>query len=325
MRPLASVEVLEGSPADVVITCRQMAAALPHLQDLVQQSGLTFDIRLPAGQQFTEDEMAIVLERARAVIAGDDPLGAAVLERAPELQHIARWGIGMDSVDLAAAARLGITVSNTPGVFGNEVADLALGLLIGLARGIVSVHHAVLNGDWVKFEGRSLNALEVGVVGLGDIGRAFATRAMACGMTVVGSEPDRGAVQLAERLGVRVLPFDELVPLVDVVVLCCPLNSSTHHLIDERTLRRMRRGVLVINVSRGPVVKQDDLVSALETGQVGGAGLDVFEVEPLEPMSELRRFPNVILGAHNGSNTREAVLSASRRALANVIEGLLAV
>lgn len=313
---------MKPATADVVITCPQMAAALPQLQAIVDRSGLSFEVRLPKGQQFTQDEMAELLTDARGVIAGDDPLGEAVLRRTPKLMHISRWGIGLDSVDLAAAERLGIGVTNTPDVFGNEVADLALGLLIALMRAIVPVHQGVVAGDWVKFEGRSLNALDVGVVGLGDIGSAFAKRAMACGMTVLGSDPAPGSVGSAEKLGVTVLPFEEMNRRVDVMVLCCPLNEATFHLVNDRTLAQMRHGAVIVNVSRGPVVKQDDLVGALASGQLGAAGLDVFEVEPLEADSPLRRMPNVILGAHNGSNTSEGVLAASRQALINVIEGL---
>jgi D-3-phosphoglycerate dehydrogenase len=256
------------------------------------------------------------------MVAGDDHLTRTVLERAERLRVISKWGVGTDAIDLAAASELGIRVTNTPGMFGDEVADVAIGFLILLARRLHQTDRAVRAGEWAKPEGVSLAGRTMGVIGLGDIGRAVARRALAMGMRTIGAEVDPTNRDRAESLGVEVVQRDQLLAESDVVSLNVPLTPETRHLLNAETLGRMKRGAWIINTARGGLIDEPALVDALRNGQIGAAGLDVFEVEPLPPESPLRAFDQLVLGSHNGSNTLEAGYRTSERAIDNLIRGL---
>jgi D-3-phosphoglycerate dehydrogenase / 2-oxoglutarate reductase len=244
------------------------------------------------------------------------------LTAAPRLRIVSKWGVGTDGIDKDAAARLGIRVTNTPGVFGEEVADLALGLVLMLARGLHLVDRDVRAGGWLKVEGETLAGKTMGVVGLGSIGRAVARRGAACGMRIVGSDPVEDARREARSQGVEPLELDDVFRTSAYLVLCAPMTPDNHHLVDARRLALMAPHAKVVNVARGPLVDEEALVTALREGRIAGAALDVFEVEPLPGSSPLRTLDNVVLSSHNGSNTREGVRRTSRLAFDNLVAGL---
>jgi D-3-phosphoglycerate dehydrogenase / 2-oxoglutarate reductase len=258
-----------------------------------------------------------------AFIAGDDEVSEAVLRAGlPRLRAIAKWGIGIDGIDLAAAKSLGIEVTNTPGMFDDEVADVAFGYILSLYRGLHQIDRYVRAGKWVKVEGRSTRGNTLGIVGLGGTGRALAVRGQAVGFTVIGTEPSPHNAEAAAAMGVRVTTLEEVAAESDVVSLHCPLTPETSGMISGAVLERMKRGAFLVNTSRGRVVDEQALITALEVGHLGGAALDVFEVEPLPADSPLRNYDNVILGAHNASNTREAVIRTSEQAVSNALTSL---
>jgi D-3-phosphoglycerate dehydrogenase len=273
-------------------------------------------------QQTTEDELIAIIGEFDGMIAGDDPLSARVLAHASALRVISKWGVGVDGIDLDEAERLGIKVTNTPGVFGEEVADIAMGYVIMLARQLHRIHASVANGGWCKHEGRSLSGATLGVVGFGSIGQALARRGRGFDMHVIGHDPVGALRPAADWLGVKLVEVDELFRTSDYAVLCCPLTAENRHMVDARRLGLMSPGSYLVNVARGPLVDEPALVQALETGQVCAAALDVFEEEPLAAEHPLRRFAQCVLGSHNGSNTREGVLRASARAVDNLLAGL---
>jgi D-3-phosphoglycerate dehydrogenase len=300
----------------------------PQLQRTIDEHRSTFDaagievLLPPVVQQLSEGELIEQLENADGIIVGDDPLTEAVLERSVHLRTISKWGVGIDNIDLAAAARLGIRVTNTPGMFGEEVADVVIGYLVMLSRQLHRVDERVRRGEWAKIEGVSLAGRTLGIIGLGAIGQAVARRGLALGMTVIGSEVFEPNAAAAEAIGVAVMAQDRLLRGADVVSLNCPLTAENRHMIDAATIATMRRGAWLINTARGPIVDEAALVDALRSGQIGAAALDVFEVEPLPADSPLRTFDNVILGAHNSSNTAEAVRRTSVKAIENLLQGL---
>jgi D-3-phosphoglycerate dehydrogenase len=207
-------------------------------------------------------------------------------------------------------------------MFGDEVADVVIGYLIMLSRQLHRVDERVRGGEWAKIEGVSLAGRTLGIIGLGAIGQAVACRGLALGMTVIGSELFEPNADAAEALGVAVVPQERLLREADVISLNCPLTAENRHMIDAAAIATVRRGTWIINTARGPIVDEVALVDALRSGQIGAAALDVFEVEPLPPDSPLRTFDNVILGAHNSSNTAEAVRRTSVKAIENLIHGL---
>ena len=180
----------------------------------------------------------------------------------------------------------------------------------------------VRRGVWRKVEGTSLAGRTLGVIGLGSIGQAVARRGSAMGMRVIGHDVAAGQQRIATGLGVEVLDLEGLVRTSDVISLHCPLTAENRHLLDGRRLAATRHGVWIINTARGGLIDEAALVEALRSGQVGAAALDVFEVEPLPADSQLRDLPAVIFGAHNASNTGDAVRRVSEVAIDNLFSGL---
>lgn len=303
----------------VLVTCRQMQVELPRHREQIEKLG--FEVIAPdlgGRQQFTASDLLEFSPNLVGIIAGDDELSREFFAGSAHLKTVIRWGIGMDSVDHEAAREHGVTVRNTPGVFGLEVADSAFGYILNLVRGYVAVDTAVRRGEWPKVEGVTLAGAQLGVVGFGAIGREIAKRGKGFGMEVVAFDP---FVESATE-GVSMVDLDTLMSTSRFIVLACPLTPDTHHLIDADRLALVRPDAYLVNVARGPVVREADLIQVLKNRQLAGAALDVFEVEPLPMDSELRELPNVILGAHNASNTREGVVRASNAAVDFLIEEL---
>ena len=305
----------------ILVSCVQLQRTLAeHRQRLDERNA---ELVVPeVRQQLTEAELLDLIPGVDGMIAGDDHLTRAVLERAERLKVVSKWGVGTDAIDLVAAEELGIRVTNTPGMFGEEVADVAIGYLIMLARHLHATDRAVRAGDWAKPEGVSLGGRTLGIIGLGHIGQAVARRALAMGMRVTGSEVDPANSARAALLGVEVTDLESLLADADVISLNSPLTPETRHLLNAESLALMKHGAWIINTARGGLIDEPALISALASGQVAAAALDVFEVEPLPPESPLRGFEQVILGSHNGSNTVEAGRRTSERAVDNLILGL---
>lgn len=303
--------------------------ACPHLQREMDRFASQFadhgiEVEAPyVDQQLSEEWLIENIHRFDGVVAGDDPFTAAVIERAGRLRVLAKWGIGVDNIDLQAASRRGIPVLNTPGQLSAEVADVTLGYLIMLSRHLHTIDTAVRSGSWSQLRGVSLAEKRLGIIGLGGIGMAVAKRAIAHEMTVAGFDPYLKDPEPAKSLGIELLSLDTLLSTSDFVSLNCSLTPETHHLIGEKQFELMRTGSYLVNTSRGALVDEPYLVKALGSGKLAGAALDVFEVEPLVTDSPLRTFANCILGAHNSSNTQDAVDRINEMAVANLLGVLL--
>lgn len=303
----------------VLVTCRQMQVELPRHRERIERLG--YEVVAPeldGRQQFSAAELLEYRDYLVGIIAGDDQLDREFFDGATRLKTVIRWGIGMDSVDHEAAREHGVTVRNTPGVFGHEVAEAAFGYILNLARGYIAVDAAVRRGEWPKLEGVTLAGSQLGVVGFGAIGREIAKCGSGFGMDVVVYDPFVDTAPTA----VSIIDLDKLLATSRFIVLACPLTPQTFHLIDAQRLTLVRPDAYLVNVARGPVVSERDLIETIKSGRLAGAALDVFEVEPLPLDSELRTLPNVVLGAHNASNTREAVVRASDAAVDFLIEEL---
>jgi D-3-phosphoglycerate dehydrogenase / 2-oxoglutarate reductase len=305
----------------VLITCRQMQNCIEQFLPRLNERQL--ELVLPEiVQQPSEQELIEIIGGFDGMIAGDDPLSARVLDHANRMRIISKWGVGVDGIDLEAARTRGISVANTPGVFGGEVADVAIGYVVMLARQLHRIDASVKAGGWLKHEGSSLADKILGIAGFGSIGQAVAARGRGFGMRVVAHDVADAASVAASGMGVEMRSRDELFEESDFVVLCSPLTPDTHHMANERTLALMRRGSFLVNVARGPLVDEAALVQALSSGRVAAAALDVFEEEPLPAESGLRRFEQCVFGSHNASNTREGVLRTSAQAVENLLDGL---
>ena len=255
-------------------------------------------------------------------IIGDDPATREVFAagKAGRLKAVVKWGIGVDNVDFAACSDLGIPITNTPNMFGAEVADMAMGYVIALARETFQIDDGIRQGQWPKPRGISLAGKTVALVGFGDIGRNTAKRLLAADMKVIAydpvapREPGLAAVQRAD--------WPQRIEEADFIVITCSLTSSSWHMLDAAVLAAARAGVRVVNVGRGPVIEEPALEAALQSGKVYSAALDVFETEPLPAESYLRTHPRCILGSHNASNTADAVARTSKIAIDKLMEFL---
>jgi D-3-phosphoglycerate dehydrogenase / 2-oxoglutarate reductase len=273
-------------------------------------------------QVLPESELIGLVPNFDGWIIGDDPATAAVFEagKAGRLKAAVKWGVGVDNVDFAACKRLGIPIANTPGMFGREVADMAMGYVVALARELFAVHAGIRAGQWPKPAGISLAGKTVALAGFGDIGRNVARRLLASEMRVVAYDP---FFQPAAGLeSVESAAWPNRLEEADFVVFTCALTPENRHMLGAGELARVKPGVRVVNVARGPLIDEAALAAALADGRVGSAALDVFEVEPLPEDSPLRAFDQCLFGSHNGSNTIDAVIRTSERAI-ELLDGFL--
>ena len=308
--------------AKVLVTCRQMQNCIDVFRERLQEAGL--ELELPdVLQQPSEEELMEVIGDFDGMIAGDDPLTARVLEKATRMRVISKWGVGTDGIDFDAAAKHGIKVTNTPGVFGADVADVAAAYLVMVARQLHRIHESVAAGGWFKHEGRRLAGSTLGVAGFGSIGQAVAQRGIGLGMRVIAHDVAAALAPVASAMGVTFIEDQNaLFAGSDFLVLCSPLTVESRHMLDAQALARMPSGHFIVNVARGSLVDEDALTASLSSGHTTAAALDVFEEEPLSAESPLRAFDQCVFGSHNGSNTREGVLEASALAVDNLLAGL---
>lgn len=272
----------------------------------------------PYGRTLNAAEVIELAADCDGILSGNEPLTADVLAQLPRLRCISRCGSGTDNVDLAAARAHGIDVYRTPDAPVQAVAELALGLVLTLLRRIHELNAAVHAGGWPRLLGRSLADRDVGIVGLGRIGQAVAGLLTPFGCRIQASDPSPDSVAWGRSHGVQMVTFEELLARAEIVLLHAPAGERT--LLGERELGRMPAGALLINTSRGSLLDESALHSALVDGRLAGAALDVFQREPYRgPLAELE---NVVLTPHIASFTAESRAAMEREAVAHLIEGL---
>lgn len=302
----------------VLISARSLIPFLDDYRQFFEENEIELVVP-PVGERLSEHELLSLVGNVDGVICGDDRFTARVFECAPRLKVIAKWGTGIDSIDVEAARRHGVRVRNTPNAFTEPVADTVLGYVLAFARQLPWMDRDIRGGTWEKRPGVSLRESVLGIVGLGHIGQAVAARAHAFGMQVLGNDIVTFEPSVVERMKVEIVPLDDLLRRADFVSLNCSLNSTSFHLIGARELALMKPTACVINTSRGPVIDEAALVAALREKRIGGAALDVFEDEPLPQSSGLRQIDNCLLAPHNANNSP----AAWRRVHTSTIDALL--
>ena len=255
-----------------------------------------------------------------------DRIDEALLARAPHLRVVSNYAVGFDNIDIPACTRRKIPVGNTPGVLTDATADLAMALLLAAARGILKAADDARGGLWrvwtpTGWLGSDLRGATLGIIGLGKIGKAVVERAKAFGMKIIYFKPARE--ESAEAgLGISYRTFDELLQESDFISLHCPLNAQTRGLINEASLRKMKRTAVLINTARGLVIETDALVRALREGWIAAAGIDVTDPEPLPGDHALYSLPNCIVTPHIGSATHGTRRRMAEMACENLLAGL---
>jgi D-3-phosphoglycerate dehydrogenase / 2-oxoglutarate reductase len=285
---------------------------------------------LVAAQCKTEDEVIDVAHHAAAVVAQYATISARVIASLPECRVIARYGTGVDIVDVEAATRHNILVTNVPNDWcENEVADHAMALLLAVARKLNVYDRTTRGGIWRWQSGAPIHRLRGNVLGLlsfGAIARAIAARAAGFGMRIAAHDPYLSAEEIADA-GARGVSFDELVTESDYLVIQAPLTSQTHHLFDEVQLRRMKPTAILVNTARGPIVDDRALHRALSEGWIAGAGLDDIEEEPAKVRdwradNPLFTLDNVVITPHAAYYSEEAIDTVRRFAAEEVVRVL---
>ena len=231
-----------------------------------------------------------------------------VMKALPRVRLIIRWGVGYDMVDVASATAHGIAVANTPTYAIDDVAEHAISLLLACTRQVAWFDQRMRQGEWTSPIGRAIHRMKgrtLGLVGVGRIGAATAWRARGLGLRVIAFDPGLSA-ETFQAMGIESRSLDEVTQGSDYISIHVPLSSATRHLIDAPRLGQMRPGTILINTSRGPVVDQAALIEALASRHLGGAGLDVFEEEPLDKTNPLRRMEQVVLTPHVAAYSQES-------------------
>ena len=268
-----------------------------------------------------DETLAAIPEADALIIRSSTKADAELLAAASKLKVIARAGVGVDNVDLDEATRRGIVVMNTPDGNTISTAEHAFGLMLALARHIPQAHQSLLEGRWdrKKYQGVELRGKTLGIVGLGRIGRAIATRANAFGMRVIASDPyvsDGGD-------SVEMVPLDVLFAQADFITLHAVITDETRHLINAASLAKMKRGVRIINAARGPLVEEKALADAIQSGQVAGAAVDVYGEEPPPANHPLIGLAGVVHTPHLAASTADAQVEVAVQAARQVVAALL--
>lgn len=269
----------------------------PAPLDLLKAAGVSFDLN-PFGRRFQEDELAERIGPYHGLIAGTEPITRRVMEQAPNLKHISRVGIGLDSVDLIAARELGIQVSYTPDAPAPAVAELAVGQMLNLLRLIPQADRGMRRGIWKRLMGRRLSECVVGIIGLGRIGKRVTRHLSGFGPKILVNDitPD---LEFIEKHSLIEAAKEQIYVEADIITLHVPLTRETRGLIGPRELAMMKPDALLINTARGGIVDEAALAAALRAGKLGGAAIDVFEQEPYS--GELTGIENCLLTCHMGS------------------------
>jgi D-3-phosphoglycerate dehydrogenase len=302
-------------PLVVITDCDHHTTAVE--ERLFAKAGV--EVRLPQAQ--AEADVIREAGQADGIICQYAPMTARVFDGLPRLRIVSKYGVGYDTVDVAAATARGILVANVPDYCIEEVSDHALALLLDLWRGTTFYDRAVRSGTWsaemkkpmLRLAGRTL-----GILGGGRIGSRLAEKAVGIGMAVIGSDP----YVSAWPAGVRGVDLTTLLAEADAISIHCPLTAGTRHLVGEAVLRQMKPSAFLVNTGRGGVVDTAALIRALREGWIAGAALDVHETEPLPADSPLYGLPNVIVNPHAAWYSEDSVLELKRRAAENVLAAL---
>jgi len=322
----------------VLLTCPPMIGQLNQLQNDLEKHNI--NITVP---EFTglmgEEELCKIIGNYDGWIIGDDPCTEKVIAEGVKgkLKTLVKWGVGVDNIDFDACEKYNVPVTNTPAMFGEEVSDIAINYLLTLTRETHTINKKVREGIWYKPAGRTLAGRKVALVGFGDIGRCVTRKCLAFNLDVRVSDPGfyhdmekNGKIKCKynEELEIpnniqKVKVCDNLSEAVkgcDYIVVTCSLNRHTNKMINKEVIKLANKGVIIINVARGPIVVEEDVIELLDDGHVKSIGFDVFEVEPLSKDNKLMNYEQNIYGSHNGSNTVDAVLKTSKLVIEKLIK-----
>jgi D-3-phosphoglycerate dehydrogenase / 2-oxoglutarate reductase len=301
----------------------------PYMLPLVDRFKPVFDkygielIVANVQERMEEEDLLKYAGQFDGTICGDDKYTPRVIEAcAPRLKVISKWGTGVDSISAEACSKFGVKLGRTPNAFTTPVTDTVLGYLLAFVRRQPWLDTAMKRGVWDKLPGKTLSECTLGIIGVGTIGKTVTRRAHAFGMKILGTDIVEIDHVFITETGIQMTSLDTLLAEADFVSVNCDLNPTSHHLINEKTLAKMKPTAVLINTARGPIVDEKALVAALQSGQIGGAALDVFEHEPLPKDSPLLKMDNVMLAPHNANSSPAAWERVHWNTIKNLLDGL---
>lgn len=303
----------------ILVTPRSFGKNNPGLFDRLERAGLDI-IRNNTGAILSEGAMEELIAPCSGVIVGVDPLNASVLERAPLLKAVSKYGVGLDNIDLKLCEKRGIKVSRTVGANSDAVADYAFGLMISVARRICLIDKRCREKDWSKITGIDVFGKTLGIIGLGEIGKRVAKRARGFSMRAIAFDPVWDE-DFAIEYGIERADPDRICMEADFITLHCSLTPETKNIIDAKRLKSMKKTAILINTARGELIEESALLNALKTDAIYGAGLDVFSHEPPEN-DEWYKLDNLIFGSHCSSSTVGATELMGAIAVDNLLRDL---
>jgi D-3-phosphoglycerate dehydrogenase len=306
----------------VLLTAPYMIPVVDRFRPVFVESNI--DLIIPdVHERMEENDLLHYAGQFDGAISGDDRYTLRVIAAcAPRLKVISKWGTGVDSIDAEACSRYGIKLCRTTNAFTLPVADSVLSYILAFARRQPWMDREMKSGKWEKLPGRSLSECTLGVIGVGNIGRAVTRRAQAFGMKVYGNDIlDIDPVFIRET-GIEMTELPALLSHSDFVSVNCDLNPSSYHLINSDTLALMKPNAVLINTARGPLVEEKALIEALQVKRLAGAALDVFEIEPLPLDSPLLKMDNVMLAPHNSNSSPAAWERVHWSTIRNLLDGL---
>ena len=298
---------------NILVTCPPMVSNIEKIIEKINSKDINFTI-VDIDSEINDFDLSKLLYNKDSWIIGDELIdeNRIKLIRKFGLKSVIKWGVGTDNVNIQKLQENAIKFSNTPNHFGEEVSDLAIGYLIGLSRHIGRIDRNVRKGIWDKPTGNSLQNKIIGVVGLGNIGSKIVKKLKVFNVEVYGYDIK---VMDDELKGLNLFVWPEGIEKLDYIILSCPLTNETKHIVNSDTIGKMKKGVGIINVSRGGLIDESELLLGLKNNVINSIALDVYEKEPVSVKSELLEFQDNIFGTHNASNTFEAVLGASVEAI----------
>ncbi len=305
----------------VLVSAPYMLPVIDRFRESLKADNVEL-IAAEVNERLSEEELLEVIADYDGIICGDDRITVKVLEAAPRLKVISKWGTGIDSIDAEAAAQRGIPVYRTPNAFSEPVADSVLGYMLSFARKPHLMNQEIRSGKWEKPNLVALNECTLGVVGVGDCGKAVVRRAIAFGMRVLGNDTATMPPEFIEETGIEMVPLESLLGEADFISLNTDLNPTSYHLISDPQLALVKPSAYLINASRGPVVDEPALTRALQQKRLAGAALDVFEDEPLPADSPLRLLDNCLFAPHNANSSPQAWERVHVNTIKNLLRGL---
>jgi len=305
----------------VLVSAPYLQSSIDRFKNILVNNNIEI-ILVSVKEHLSENELLPIIENIDGVICGDDYFTEEVIKRAKKLRVISKWGTGIDTIDQDACKKYGIKLYNTPNAFTEPVSDTVIGFILCYARNIILSDQEIKKGKWNKVLGFALHEKILGIIGVGNIGKAVVKKAKNFGIKILGNDIKQIPEEFISETGIIMVEKGILYKNSDIISINCDLNETSYHLINMNSFNLMKKKPFIINTARGSIINEKDLILALENGLIAGAALDVFENEPIEKNNPLLKFKNVILSPHNSNSSMIAWEKVHKTTISNLIKGL---